>query len=115
MAVQVSITRAGYGHTETTGTSEEFCVATLSGTYVTGGFTYNPFSILGAPGSSPLPGSKVIYTDFQTPSGYMYAPTTNNAAKLTTVKIYSAANTELANGTAVPDASVLLRIVKTKS
>ena len=112
MAVTVTISRAGSGHTEDSATTLEFCKATLSGTYATGGFTFNPFAISGGPGSSPLSGSKVLSMQWQSPLGYIYVSTTTGI--VTTTKIFTAPNTELANTTAVPDATVPVLITKTK-
>ena len=112
MAVTVTISRAGSGHTETVTTTQEFCVATLSGTYVTGGFTLNPFAIVGGLGTSPMAGSKVIATQWQSPTAYTYVSSVSG--QVMTTKIFSAPGTELANGTAVPDATVPVIITKSK-
>jgi hypothetical protein len=88
---------------------EEVVTAALTGTYVTGGFTWNPFAIVGSPGSSPLPASAVYTVDFYSPKGYIYQTTiVGNTA---TTKIYSAPNTEFTPG-AVPDASATVILLK---
>lgn len=93
-------------------TYNEFVTATFTGTYVTGGFTWNPFSIFAGKGSSPLPSTQFLSASFQSPLGYQYVTTiSGNTA---TTKIFTAANTELANAAAVPDATVPVIIVKRK-
>lgn len=110
MAVTSTITRNT--HTETVATFEAFCTAALSGTYATGGFTWNTATITGGPGSSPLPGGAPLTADFYPASGASYQTTfSGNTA---TTKIFSG-GTELANGTAVPDASMTLVLVKRKA
>jgi hypothetical protein len=111
MAVTATILRSS--HSDTTTTSQEFCTLSLSGTYATGGFTIKPFGVYGGPGSSPLAGGKVLGADFYSPLGYIYRQTTTGTTM--TIKIFSAANTELANGTAVPDASVPVVLTKSKA
>jgi hypothetical protein len=110
MAVTIAVSR--FHHTETTSTTEEFCTATVSGTYVAGGFTLNPFSIEAGLGSSPLCGSSVVAIDWYSPKGYQYVSTT--AGLVTTTKIFSTPGTELAAG-AIPDATVNFTIVKRKN
>lgn len=90
----------------------EFCTATLTGTYVTGGFTWNPFSIFAGQGSSPLPSTTVMTVDYYSPLGYTYVTTISG--NVATTKILTTANTELANTTAVPDASLTVVIAKRK-
>lgn len=86
-----------------TNSTGEVGAAALTGTYVTGGFTYPLTSLTGGSGTSPF-GGKPISIAWQSPKGYIYVSTF--AGQLMTTKIFSAANTELANATAVPDASV---------
>jgi hypothetical protein len=97
-------------HSVTVPTFEEICTAALSGTYVTGGFTWNPFNIFASPGSSPLPASALYTADFYSPKGYIYVTTVSG--QTATTKIMSAPNTELANATAVPDASLTVVLGK---
>jgi hypothetical protein len=92
---------------------DEICAVTLTGTYATGGFTWNPFAIVAGPGSSPLVATGgVLTTDFYSPLGYIY--TTTVAGSTATTKIFTAANTELANTTAVPDAALTVVIKKAR-
>lgn len=90
----------------------EFVTATLTGTYATGGFTWNPFTIVAGKGSSPLPSSNFLYAYWVSPLGYTYV--TSVAGNVATTKIFTTANTELANTTAVPDASLLVVLTKRK-
>ena len=114
MAVTVTVKRSKQQEA-LRGGSTEFCTANLSGTYVTGGFTFNP-AIYSSLGSSPEPGSIVLGVQWMSPTGYIYASTTTKTGFVnsTVTKIYSAPGTELANGTAVPDAVVPLIIYKTR-
>ncbi len=102
--------------TDTVTTSVEYITATLSGTYVTGGFASNLLAITGGLGTSPLGGTTVIDVDWRSPLGYLYRSSTAYAGRTatTTTKIFTAANTELANGTAVPEASVPIVLTKSK-
>ena len=109
MAVTATFTRTGIS--DTTATSQEFITVGLTGTYVTGGFTSNPFTIAGGLGSSPVSGSRVLSAQWFSPLGYTYVSTVSGSTM--TTKIYSAANTELSAG-ALPDASVPLILTKTK-
>jgi hypothetical protein len=110
MAVTAVVTR---NHaTSDQSTFIEYCTAALTGTYATNGFTFNPFTVVGGKGSSPLPSSSVLVVDWYSPSGYNYR--SSIAGNVVTTKIYSVAGTELANTTAVPDASVPVTIVKRK-
>lgn len=93
-------------------TFSEFCTAALTGTYVTGGFTWNPFNVFAAKGSSPLPSTSVLTFEWYSPLGYLYVTTL--AGNVATTKIFSAANTELANAAAVPDASLAVTLRKRK-
>ena len=116
MAVTISIVRNS--HTETATNTIEYCTATMSGTYATGGFTFNPRSIVAGPGSSAMSGGRVILDiDWRSPSGYVYRTTSAVSGQVTTAttKIFSAPGTELANGTAVPDATVPVILVKSKN
>lgn len=110
MAVTSTITRTH--STSDQSTFIEFCTAALAGTYVTGGFTFNPFAIFAGKGSSPLPSTSVLTVDWYSPLGYIYRTTV--AGSVATTKIFSAANTELTNATAIPDATITLTIVKRK-
>jgi hypothetical protein len=110
MAVTVTINR-NY-HSADQSTYIEFCTAALAGTYATGGFTFNPFNIVAGKGSSPLPSSNFVAADWYSPLGYVYRTTV--AGNVATTKIFTAPNTELANTTAVPDATVPVTIVKRK-
>lgn len=110
MAVTAVVTR---NHsTFDASTFVEFCTAALTGTYVTGGFTFNPFAVFAGKGSSPLPSSNFLAADWYSPLGYIYRTTVSG--NVATTKIFTAPATELANTTAVPDASVPLTIVKRK-
>lgn len=110
MAVTSTFTRSHSSFDSST--FNEFVTAAFTGTYVTGGFTWNPFTVFAGKGSSPLPSSNFISATFASPLGYQYVTTlSGNTA---TTKIFSAAGTELANTTAVPDASVPLTIIKRK-
>ncbi len=93
-------------------TFNEYATAAFTGTYATGGFTWNPFTIYAGKGSSPLPSSQVVSVTFQSPLGYIYVTTISGTTA--TTKILSAANTEFGNGSAVPDATVPVIIVKRK-
>lgn len=110
MAVTFSATRVHA--TNDNSTFIEYCTATLTGTYVTGGFTWNPFTIFAGKGSSPLPSSNFLNADFVSPLGYTYV--TTMSGNTATTKILTTAATELANTTAVPDASLQLILVKRK-
>lgn len=83
---------------------------TLTGTYATGGFTAN-LNPAGTPGSSPAPGrvfTALSAQDFYSPLGYTYR-VVSGTPTAAVIKIFTTANTELANGTAVPDASLTFR------
>jgi hypothetical protein len=110
MAVTFTINRVHA--TSDQSTFIEFCTTTLASTYATGGFTFNPFTIVAGRGTSPLPTSNLLAIDWYSPSGYAYRSTV--AGNVVTTKIYSVAGTELANGTAVPDASVNVTLTKRK-
>ncbi len=83
----------------------------LSGTYVTGGFA-TPFSAVSAPvGGSPFQSKVPIKFDWDSQTGYLYHSTITPAGAgvpnpTVVTKIFSAPGTELANGTAVPDATI---------
>ena len=109
MAVTAFIKR-NHGTYNTT-TSEEFCTATLSGTYVPGGFTVNPFTVAGGLGSAPFDGQTFLAADWYSPLGYTYVSTV--AGNVMTTKIFSAPNTEL-GAVAVPDASLPVILTKRK-
>jgi|ERR1700761_1125003 len=111
MAVTAVLTRIHA--TDDQSTFIEFCTAALTGTYATGGFTFNPFTVFAGPGSSPLPSSQLLTVDWYSPSGYNYR--SSISGNTLTTKIFSAAGTELANSTAVPDASVNVTLVKRKA
>jgi hypothetical protein len=110
MAVTAVVTRNH--HTLDATTFIEFCTAALTGTYVTGGFTFNPFLIYAGKGSSPIASTTFVAADWYSPLGYTYRTTVSGS--VATTKIFTTANTEFTNGSAVPDASVTLTIVKRK-
>lgn len=110
MAVTSVITRNFHSADQSTFT--EFCTAALTGTYVTGGFTFNPFNVVGGKGSSPLPSTNFITAEWYSPLGYIYNTTVSG--NVATTKIFSAPNTELANTTAVPDATIQVVLRKRK-
>lgn len=110
MAVTITVTRTHSSSDQSTFT--EFCTAALTGTYVTGGFTFNPYAVYAGKGSSPLPSSSFLAADWYSPTGYIYRTTV--AGNVATTKILSAAGTELANTTAVPDASIPVTLRKRK-
>lgn len=90
-------------------TYREYVTAALTGTYVQGGFTWNPFTIFAGKGSSPLPSTQLLAVQFLSTLGYQYVTTiSGNTA---TTKIYGVAGTELAAG-ALPEASVPALITK---
>lgn len=97
-------------HNPTVPIFTEVCTATLSGTYATGGFTWNPFSIVSGVGSSALPASVIYSVDFYTSTGYTYVTTV--AGSVATTKIFASGATELANTTAVPDATLTVILTK---
>jgi hypothetical protein len=97
--------------TEDVATTVEYCTATISGTYVAGGFTFNPLTITDGIGSSPVSGSKVLDVSWRPTLGHVYY--TSVAGNVATTKIYGAANTELTAGP-VPDAVLTFTITKTK-
>lgn len=110
MAVTSSFTRQH--STFDASTFTEFITAALSGTYITGGFTWNPFSIFAGKGSNPLPSTQILTIDFVSPLGYSYRTTlSGNTA---TTKIFTAPNTEFTTATAVPDAAPAVIIRKRK-
>lgn len=93
-------------------TFTEYCTASLTGTYVNpGGFTFNPFTIYAGKGSSPLPSTNFLGADWYSPTGHTYVTTV--AGNLATTKIFSG-TTELANGAAVPNATLPVTIFKRK-
>lgn len=108
MAVTATFKRVR--HSVTVPTFDEIVTATLTGTYATGGFTWNPFTIVGNPGSSPLQASTMYAAEWQSPKGYTYI--TSLSGTTATTKIYTAPETELANTTAVPDATVTVLLKK---
>lgn len=111
MAVTVTITRTA--HSDLTSSEMEYVSMALSGTYATGGFTYNPFAVVAGPGTSPLTGQRLRFPPvFFSPTGYIYATTITGTTA--TTKILTAPNTELANNTAVPDAVVPGYMMKAK-
>ena len=91
---------------------EEIGVATLSGTYVTGGFTVDLRTLTGTLGTSPRGGAP-LRLNFDSPLDYDYVSTfgTGQNSQIATVKIFSAANTELTAG-ATPEASVPFTLVR---
>jgi hypothetical protein len=110
MAVTITLARTHATFSSTV--FNEFCTATITGTYATGGFTFNPFTIYAGKGSSPLPSSQFLAADWYSPLGYIYRTTVSGS--VATTKIFSAANTELTNAAAVPDASVFVTLTKRK-
>lgn len=110
MAVTVTATRTS--HSYTNNTNLIFGTLALSGTYTTGGFTFAPFSMSGNVGTSPLSGTRVFGAFFSSPTAYTYTATT--LGNLTTVKIFSAPGTELANAAALPDASVSFLLIASR-
>lgn len=108
MAVTSTFTRIR--HATTVPIFDEIVTASLAGTYVTGGFTWNPFAIKGGPGSSALPASAVYQVSWVSPEGYIYVTSING--QTATTKILTAEGAELANGTAVPDASITVILKK---
>lgn len=87
--------------TTTLSTLRYFATMTLSGTYVSGGFLFNPLLVKGAPGSSPDPSRTVL--DFQSRSilGYNYVLVGGATPTTAVVKIFNGI-TELAAG-ALPE------------
>src|ERR1700748_3679723 len=113
MAVTATFTRLR--HTVSVPLFEEVVTAGLTGTYATGGFTWTPLTIKGAPGSSPLPASAVYTADFYGSAGYNYNTTFSGTFPGTvtaTTKIFTSGGTELTNGTAVPDAAPTVVLLK---
>lgn len=108
MAVTATFTRVR--HTVSVPLFEEVATAALSGTYATGGFPWSPFAIVGGKGSSPLPASALYEARWSSPTGYTYVTSISGATA--TTKILSASGTELANTTAVPDATVTVVMLK---
>lgn len=92
-------------------TFQEFCTATLSGTYVQGGFTFNPFTVAGGKGSSPLPSSSFLRAIWTSPLGYIYY--TSVSGNVATTLIFSAPGTELAAG-ALPETVIPVILIKRK-
>jgi hypothetical protein len=111
MAVTAVLTRTNASFDSTN--YQEFCTAALTGTYATGGFTFNPYTIYSAAkGSTPLPSANLLRAIWTSPLGYIYYTTVSG--NVATTKILSAPGTELANTTAVPDASVPVILIKRK-
>jgi len=108
MAVTATFTRVRHG--VTVPVFDEIVTAAMTGTYATGGFTWSPFAITGGQGSSPLPASTLYAAVWQSPKGYTYI--TSLSGTTATTKIFTAPETELANTTAVPDASVTVILKK---
>jgi hypothetical protein len=84
----------------------------LTGTYATGGFTTPFSSVTAGPGTSAFVSKNPIAFQWFSPTGYLYVSTITFSGGIPTVttKIFSAPGTELANTTAVPDASILAAI-----
>lgn len=108
MAVTATFTRVRHG--VTVPVFDEIVTAALTGTYATGGFTWSPFAITGGKGSSPLLASTLYSAQWQSPNGYIYVTSVSGATA--TTKIFSAPGTELADTTAVPDATVTVVLKK---
>lgn len=109
MAVTSTFTRTHSSFDSST--FKEYVTVGLTGTYVQGGFTWNPFSIFAAKGSSPLPSTTVLVIQFITNLGYQYV--TAISGNTATTKIYGVAGTELAAG-ALPEAAISAIITKRK-
>lgn len=93
-------------------TISEYCTAAVTGTYVNpGGFTWNPFTVYAGKGSSPIASSNVLTVDFYSATGHTYV--TSVAGSVATTKVFSG-TTELANGAAVPNATVTFTMIKRK-
>lgn len=94
----------------------EVVSVTLSGTYVTGGFTWNPYTITAGPGTSPLPAnssspSAAVYAaDFYGSNGYSYNTVVSGSTA--TTEIFTSGGTQLTNGTTVPDTTLTLVLTK---
>jgi hypothetical protein len=93
-------------------TFSEYCTMGITGTYVTGGFTWNPIVVFAGKGSSPLPAQTVLSVEFFSPTGHTYFTTVSG--QTATTKIFAGV-TELANGAAAPNASINLTIIKKKA
>lgn len=102
MAVTVAATRAHSAFSSSIILA--FDTLTLSGTYVTGGFAFNPLTVKAGPGSSALPCSTVIAFQALSQAGFDYYLFGTGSSAV--VKIFTAAGAELANTTAVPEATV---------
>jgi hypothetical protein len=109
MAVTSTFTRTHASFDSST--FNEFVSVGLTGTYVPGGFTWNPFTIFAGKGSSPLPSSNFLSAQFFSTLGYQYVSAISG--NTVTTKIYSAAGTELSAG-ALPEAAVTAIITKRK-
>ena len=114
MAVVAVVTRTF--QTSDQATFTEYCSAAITGTYVTGGFTFNPFTIFAGKGSSPLPSSNFLNADWYSPTAHSYVTSfaVVSGVPTCTVKIFTAPGTELANAAAVPNATVPVTIYKRK-
>ena len=104
----VTVTAVRNLTTMTRDTLDAFVTLTITGTYVTGGFSLNPLKIYGALGTSPLPSQNALTADFYSPLGYPYRMIGVGAAAV--VKVFSLPGTELANGAAMPDATLTMVI-----
>lgn len=85
----------------------EYVTLTLSGTYVTGGFPFNPSLIYGAPGTSPAPANTVVGFLAYSLLGYTYVLVGTGASAK--IKILNG-TAELAAASAVPEAAVTCKI-----
>jgi len=103
MAVTVSATRTHSSYSSSVILS--YITLTLSGTYVTGGFAFNPLTVKAGPGSSPLPSATVIAFEALSQAAYDYYLV--GAGSSAVIKIFTPAGAELANTTAVPEATLL--------
>jgi len=93
----------------------QFIVYALSGTYVTGGFVTPYSGITGSSlGSNPTISKLPLAFDWYSPTGHLYYTTIVIAGTVVTctTKIFTAPGTELGNGVAVPNASVLCAITE---
>lgn len=113
MAVTVVGTRLHEGFNSNS--RRAFVSYALTGTYVTGGFV-TPFStgVITPKGASQFVSKTPLKFDWDSTLGYLYHTTitagAGQAGPTCTTKIFSAPGTELANTTAVPEATVVCAI-----
>lgn len=84
----------------------------LTGTYATGGFVTPFLGATGTPGTNQVSSRNPLLFTWYSPTGYIYASTIaiTNGVPAVTTQILSAPGTQLANGAAVPDATILCAI-----